>query len=77
MQLLYNLLLRLCTGLPLGKPVVESFCRGKHLWQQEVQQRPQLVQVVLEGRSSNQQPVVGFEHTHCLQQQTKVVGVSL
>lgn len=66
-ELLYHFLLRLSTGLPLGKPVVKRLSRGKDLRQQEVEQSPQLVQVVLERRASDQQPVVGLEHAHRLQ----------
>lgn len=64
MELLNHLRLRV---LVLdGEPLVECLCRGKHLRQQEVEQRPQLVQVILERRPRDQQPEAGLEHANHL-----------
>lgn len=43
------------------KPFVEVVWRGEDLWQQEVQQTPQLMEVVLQWCTSQQQSVLWFQ----------------
>lgn len=40
------------------------FCGGEDIGQQEVEQGPQLVQVVLQGRAGQQQAVTCVQHAH-------------
>lgn len=50
-QLLHHLGLGFLVFAAHGKPLVKALCRRKHLWQQKVEQRPQLMEVVLQGRA--------------------------
>lgn len=51
-----------------GEPRVEVFGRGEHVGEQEVQQRPQLVQVVLQRCSCYEKTVLGFDLADHLRQ---------
>jgi len=53
---------------------VEVFARGEDVGQQKVEQRPELVQVVLHGRASDEQPRVARERAQHLRRYRK--GVS-
>mmetsp|Transcript_12989 Transcript_12989/g.34537 ORF Transcript_12989/g.34537 Transcript_12989/m.34537 type:complete len:211 (-) Transcript_12989:803-1435(-) len=63
-KLRHNLQLRLIRGLSIllhpvhVEPLVEGVRVGEHLGEKEVEQRPQLVQVVLQRRSGEKQLVV-------------------
>jgi hypothetical protein len=64
-QLLHHLVLLL---VPVhGEPLLELVAAAEHLGQQEVQQRPQLMQVVLQRRAGDQEPVAGAQHAQHLQ----------
>jgi len=65
-QLLHHFCLFLLAPVSQREPLLKLLCAGKDLGQQEIQQRPQLVQVVLQGRAGDEQPVVGTEQAHSL-----------
>lgn len=62
MQLLDNL--RFFLLVVEVEPLLKGVRGGKYLRQQEVEQRPQLMKVVLQWRAGDEQPVVGFELAH-------------
>lgn len=49
------------------------FSGGENIGQQEVQQCPQLVQVVLQRRAGQQQSVLRVEHAHCGTELTRLI----
>jgi len=56
-----------------AKPLLKLLRRREHLRQQEVEQRPQLVQVVLKGRARDQEAVVRAHQPHHLAQHAVLV----
>lgn len=54
MQLSHNHILITPLGL---KPLIKRATIAKHIWQQKIQQRPKLMQVILQRRSGNKQPI--------------------
>lgn len=63
-QLLHHLGLLLLASITQAEPLLELLCAAEHLRQQEVEQGPQLVQVVLQGGTGDEQAIVGAEHAH-------------
>jgi len=60
-QLLHHLRLLLLPAVPHPEPLLELLRAAEDLGQQEVEQRPELVEVVLEGGAGDEQAVVGAE----------------
>lgn len=59
MKLLYNGILIFALT---RKPLVEGFCVTEDIGKQEIEQSPELMQVVLQRRTSDQKPISGVEH---------------
>mmetsp|Transcript_13968 Transcript_13968/g.34953 ORF Transcript_13968/g.34953 Transcript_13968/m.34953 type:complete len:377 (+) Transcript_13968:1858-2988(+) len=78
-KLRHNLQLRLIRGLSIllhpvhVEPLVEGVRVGEHLGEKEVEQRPQLVQVVLQRRSGEKQAIIGVEQSNGLGKQAVFV----
>ena len=62
MQLLHDLCL--VAARVAAEPLVEALGAGEDLGQEEVEERPQLVQVVLQRRAGDEEAVGGAEHAH-------------
>jgi hypothetical protein len=72
-QLLHHLRLLLLAAIPHAEPFLKLLRAVEHLGQQEVEQRPQLVQVVLQRRARDEQAVVGAQQADHLGQDAVLV----
>lgn len=51
-----------------SEPRVKVFGRAKHFWQKEVEERPQLVKIVLQRGTGEEQAVLRLERAHNIRQ---------
>lgn len=75
-QLLDDVVLLLVCTFTLSvqtKPRIENFSTPENVGKEEIQKSPQLVQVILEGSSGDQEPVVRLHGSYDLAQTTILV----
>jgi hypothetical protein len=64
-QLLHN---RILVPIITGEPLIKCLGITKYIRKQEVKERPKLVQVVLQGGTSNEKAISGVEKANDLRQ---------